>query len=338
MAVTNGIITHIDAAGRFAYLTELNGDSVRIHGTLKDFDQLEKGSDVVLQYENEFIRGEYKKGAKALLEIYEPFEPCTVLGTVIRVSDKGFAFARCDGFEEDVHIGVDVFRKADIKPGRDLPILATVGKNARGFAATELRWKPEELAAWRAENLPVQEGVLKHFDPAKKFGHLRLDDGSQIFFHLNMVAEELHAGLFTRGYRRARFAFVVTEYKGKQVAMVTKLVSLAPEPAAEVVVLEDDVAVEDLMAEHAAETQAAIGQTPAESEAKPVKAPRKKAAAKPKGKVTGKSGGIPSAKDYGIHPDDQPADIASMAKSACSNGGGNAIAYALAAAAPAGNA
>jgi hypothetical protein len=52
---------------------------------------------------------------------------------------------------------------------------------------------------------------------------------------------------------------------------------------------------------------------------KPVKkAKARKAATKPKGKVTRKSGGIPSAKDYGVDPN----DIASMAAHQCANGGG----------------
>lgn len=345
MAIANGIITHLDAEGRFAYLTESAGSSVRIHGKLKDFDQLEKGSEVVLQYDNEFVNGVYKKSAKTLLEIKPPYEPVTVLGTVVRVSDKGFAFARCDTFEDDVHIGADVFRKADVKPGRDMPILVTIGLTTKGFTATELRWKPEEIAAWWTENLPSETGTLKYFDP-KGFGFLIREDGSQIGFHIMGAAADLRDG-FKKKYRKgSTFAFVVGDYRGKPTALITELVALAQERVqvevgedeisksdvdpfaplfdvpADVVAVEAIAPVEEVVA--APEAAAVV-----ESETKPAKAPRKKATPKPKGKVTGKSGGIPSARDYGVRPDDQPVDVKTIAQQCILNGSGGSMAEAF---------
>ncbi len=318
MAIANGIITHLDAEGRFAYLTERDGDSVRIHGKLKDFDKLEKGSEVVLQYDNEFIKGEYKKGAKALLEIYSPFEPVIVLGTVIRVSDKGFAFVRCDGFKDDVHAGPDVFRKADVKPGRGMPVVVTVGQNARGFTVTNLVWKPEEIAAWRAENLPSEIGTLKYFDP-KGYGFIVREDGSQIGFHIMGATADLRDD-FKKKYRKGTtFKFMVGDYRGKPTALLTELVALAPEPevapveSVEAVALEAAVPVEDVPI-------AVV----AEPEAKTAKAPRKKAAAKPKKispKKSTKAAAAPEPKPAAA-PEPESDDIAAMAARHCANGGG----------------
>ena len=324
MAIANGIITHIDAEGRFAYLTESDGSSVRIHGKLEDFDRLKKGSEVVLQYDNEFIKGEYKKGATKLLTFKPPYEPVTVLGTVVRVSDKGFAFARCDTFDVDVHIGADVFRKADIKPSRDLPVLVIVGLTTKGFTATELRWKPEEIAAWRTENLPSETGTLKYFDP-KGFGFLIREDGSQIGFHIMGAAADLRDG-FKKKYRKgSTFAFVVGDYRGKPTALITGLVALAPER--EVVAVEGAKAAEseEVVAEATAPTEEVVtapetAEAAAETEAKPAKAPRKKAAPKPKAAAKPK----PVA--------EASMDVAAIAKECILNGSGGSMAEAFASA------
>ena len=324
MAIANGIITHIDAEGRFAYLTESDGSSVRIHGKLEDFDRLKKGSEVVLQYDNEFIKGEYKKGATKLLTFKPPYEPVTVLGMVVRVSDKGFAFARCDTFDVDVHIGADVFRKADIKPSRDLPVLVIVGLTTKGFTATELRWKPEEIAAWRTENLPSETGTLKYFDP-KGFGFLIREDGSQIGFHIMGAAADLRDG-FKKKYRKgSTFAFVVGDYRGKPTALITGLVALAPER--EVVAVEGAKAAEseEVVAEATAPTEEVVtapetAEAAAETEAKPAKAPRKKAAPKPKAAAKPK----PVA--------EASMDVAAIAKECILNGSGGSMAEAFASA------
>lgn len=326
MAIANGIITHIDAEGRFAYLTESDGSSVRIHGKLEDFDRLKKGSEVVLQYDNEFIKGEYKKGATKLLTFKPPYEPVTVLGMVVRVSDKGFAFARCDTFDVDVHIGADVFRKADIKPSRDLPVLVIVGLTTKGFTATELRWKPEEIAAWRTENLPSETGTLKYFDP-KGFGFLIREDGSQIGFHIMGAAADLRDG-FKKKYRKgSTFAFVVGDHRGKPTALITELVALAPEredvsdAVAETAESVEEVAVEaNAPVEEAVIAPEAEVVVAAEPEAKPVKAPRKKAAAKPKA----------DAKPKKVA--ESPMDITAIAKKCILNGSGGSIAEAFASA------
>jgi hypothetical protein len=89
--------------------------------------------------------------------------------------------------------------------------------------------------------------------------------------------------------------------------------------------------VDALMAEHAAETQADIGQVPAEPEAKPAKAPRKKA-------VTEKTGehGRTKASRKRAHSTkpvaDAPADIAAIAEENILNGSGGTMAHALLAA------
>lgn len=292
MGIMNGIITFIvmDKTDRdnHAYLKARDGESIRIPGTMKDFDRLELFSQVSLQFENQFVRGAFRQEASNLLVIEAPFASRTVLGTIKGVTKKGAAFARCDTFEEDVFIGVDAFETADVKPGYGMTIVVTVGLKAEGFSGSDLIWKPEEVAVWRSKNLVAEEGVLKHFDKAKKFGHLRTTDGTQVFFHINGVAAELQERFYKdRGFRKgATFKYVMGDHHGKPTALITELVALAPER--EVVAVEGAEAAEseDVAAEATAPADDVVTapevEVVAEPEAKPAKAPRKKTAAKPK--------------------------------------------------------
>lgn len=300
MAVTNGIISFIDTNGRFAYLGEADGSSVRIPGNLEAFGELKKGSRVMLQYDNEFVKGEYKKGATKLLTIDSPFEPITALCTIVRTSEKGFAFANCDSIKGDIFVPAKLFSQAEVKPGRGMPVLLTVEETVKGFSATELRWKPEELAQYSAVSASM-EGALKHFIRKGMYGHV-IVDGNDLFFHVNGIKDKdirksMLAGSIPNG---SVLGFTVGKHQGRPVALITSVVSLAEavsEAAEESVA--DEVA--QVPAETAVETNVEVVEEAAP--AKPKRAARKPKAAKPEVEVAPKPKKPAAKKQNAAKPD-----------------------------------
>jgi cold shock CspA family protein len=297
MAVSNGTIIFIDANNTHAYLRDVDGSSVRIPGKLVDFDKLQKGSRVMLQYDNQYVKGEFKKGATKLLTIEPPLEPTIALGKILRVTDKGNAFARCNGIKGDIFVPAKLFALADVKPGPGMPVLLTVEETVKGFSATELRWKPEELAQVAAVDQSKQ-AVLKHFKIEKQFGHLIIEGAGDLFFHIKGVKEELK-NRFLKGEipNGSVLGFTIGKHQGRPVALITSVVSLAevafeaaeesvadeaaPEPAEATAETNVEAVVEATPTKPKRAARKPKAETPEAAPAKPKAAARKPKAVKP---------------------------------------------------------
>ena len=302
--------------------------------------ELVEGAEVRIDYLTTYKEGQYKHAVTSLISV-KPVEETVILSTIAFYSlEKGFGGVHCgDTFSRSVaHLPGKVCRDAGIEPGRGMPVRVAVIEGPQGPLVTSLEWGVQVEADYAAANPVVTEvGRLKYFDAKKSFGILIREDGSTIGFALSNVAKDLRDD-FKKKYRKGtKFAFVVGDFRGKPTALITELVELAPEQ--EVVAVEGAEAAESVEGV-AVEVIAPVEEVVAapevaavvESEAKPAKAPRKKAAPKPKGKVTGKSGGIPSAKGYGVHPDDLPVDVKTIAQTCILNGSGGSMAEAFASA------
>ena len=303
--------------------------------------ELVEGAEVRIDYLTTYKEGQYKHTVTSLISV-KPVEETVLLSVVAFYnSEKGFGGVHCgDTFSKPIaHLPGKVCREAGIAPGRGMPVRAVVIEGPQGPLVTSLEWGMQVEADYAAANPVVTEvGRLKYFDP-KGFGSLFREDGSTIGFHISTVEEGLRDN-FKKKYRKGTtFTFETGDYRGKATALIRELVALAPEREVPAVEAAESGGV--VAAESTASTEEAVT-TPevVEVEAKPVKAPRKKAT-KPEAEATAKPKAKRVRKEAKSAPEpveEAPADLAAMAQTACANGGGAFAQAMLAAATPAGNA
>jgi cold shock CspA family protein len=329
----NGIVVRVNAERGFAFVqTEDSNVFVHAKAAGQKWEYIVERASVTLEYTHSYNdkaktdADRYRMTATKVFSVEAPaeieeFELLTQVAFFDK--EKGYGRVVCgESFSKPLaYLSSKVCREAGIEPGKGMPVRATVIEDLKGPLVTSFEWGPaidkeyaEKHAAVELEtkkDTATGEAPMKHFNHKKQFGHI-IVDGADLFFHVNGMKDKNLKKRFQKGEipNGSILGYKVGQFKGKSVALITSVVSLA-EVVSEAA--EESVAGEtaEAPAEVVAETKVEIAPE-AEAPAKPkpkrkptTRNPEAKAkptnkSAVPKGKVRRVKGGdIPKASDYG---------------------------------------